>query len=73
VAVWVGFRVRGKVAPETVKPAPVRVAALTVTGALPVEERVTVWIAAVFTAWLPKARLDALTLSVGVRGINCNV
>ena len=60
-----GFRVRGKVAPETVKPVPVRVAALTVTAAVPVEDRVNVCVVAVFTLTLPKDRLDELTLSVG--------
>jgi hypothetical protein len=65
-----GFRVRGKVAPETVKPVPVRVAALTVTAAVPVEDRVSVCVAAVFTLTLPKDRLDELTLSVGTEAPN---
>jgi hypothetical protein len=41
------------------------VAALTVTAAVPVEDRVSVSVAAVFTFTLPKDRLDELTLSVG--------
>ena len=53
-------------APETVKPVPVRVAALTVTAAVPVEDRVRDWVVAVFTFTLPKDKLDELTLSVGV-------
>ncbi len=60
-----GFRVRGKVTPETVKPVPVMVAALTVTAAVPVEERVCVSVVAVFTFTLPKDSLDEPTLSVG--------
>jgi len=66
-----GFRVRGKVAPETVKPVPVRVAALTVTAAVPVEDRVSVCVVAVFTFTLPKDRLDELTLRVGTPGLSC--
>jgi hypothetical protein len=66
-----GFRVRGKVAPETLKPVPVRVAALRVTAAVPVEDRVSVCVAAVFTLTLPKDRLDELTLSVGTAAPSC--
>ena len=40
-------------------------AALTVTEAVPEEVKVSVWVVAVFTLTLPKARLDELTLSVG--------
>ena len=36
-----GFKVTGKLAPETVKPAPLMAVALTCTGAVPVEARVT--------------------------------
>ena len=42
VAVEFGFIVSGKVAPETVKPAPATVAAVTVTAEEPVEESVRV-------------------------------
>ncbi len=59
------FRVRGTVAPETVKPLPLTAAALTVTAAVPVEDRVRVCVVAVFTFTLPKDKLDELTLSVG--------
>src|SRR6202021_1181298 len=41
VADWVGFSVTGKVAPDIVKPVPVNVAELMVTGAVPVEVNVT--------------------------------
>lgn len=37
-----GFKVAGKLAPERVKPAPLMAAAVTCTGAVPVEVRVTV-------------------------------
>ena len=37
-----GFKVTGKLAPERVKPAPLMAAAVTCTGAVPVEVRVTV-------------------------------
>ena len=66
-----GFRVRGKVTPEIVKPVPATVAALTVTAAVPVEDRVSVCVVAVFTLTLPKARLDELTLSVGTAAPSC--
>ncbi len=65
------FRVRGKVAPETVKPLPLTAAALTVTAAVPVEDRVRVCVVAVFTFTLPKDKLDELTLSVGTEAPNC--
>jgi len=65
-----GFRVRGKLAPETVKPVPATVAALTVTAAVPVEDRVSVCVVAVFAFTLPKARLEALTLNVDTEAPN---
>ncbi len=58
-------------APETVKPVPATESALTFTAAVPVEERVSVSVAAVFTFTLPKARLDELTLSVGAEAPSC--
>ena len=62
----------GNVAPDIVKPLPVSVAALIVTGAVPLEVKVTdCGVAAVFTTTLPKARLVALTLSVGTAAFNC--
>jgi len=64
VAVWLGLSVSGNVAPETLYPAPLAVAPLTVSAAAPVEVSVTVCVVAVFTATLPNDRLDALTLSV---------
>ncbi len=58
-------------APETVKPLPLTAAALTVTAAVPVEDRVRVCVVAVFTFTLPKDKLDELTLSVGTEAPNC--
>jgi hypothetical protein len=48
-----------------VKPVPATESALTFTAAVPVEDRVSVCVAAVFTFTLPKAMLDELMLSVG--------
>ncbi len=58
------MRVTGNVAPETVNPAPPIVAALTVNGAAPAELSVTVCVVVVFTATLPKLKLDELRPSV---------
>ena len=60
-----GFRVRGKVAPETVKPVPVTVAAFTVTAAVPEEVRVTDWETVLPRATVPKLTLVALNVSPG--------
>jgi hypothetical protein len=68
-----GFNVSGKVTPETVKPLPVKVAALTVTAAFPVEDKVSVFVVVVFTLTLPNDRLDVLTPRVIVDAPNCNV
>jgi len=71
VAVEFGLRVSGKVAPEKVKPDPATVAALMVTATVPVEDRVTVCVVAVFTFTVPKPMLPALTLSVDTPDPNC--
>ncbi len=55
-----------------VKPVPVTAAALMVTGAPPVELRVTDCVAGVFTATLPKPMLVALMLSFGIAALNCS-
>ena len=49
-----------------VKPVPVRVAELMVTGAVPVDVKVTDWVAGAFTSTSPNATLVALIPSVGV-------
>ena len=63
--------VRGKVAPETEKPVPAAVAALTVTAEEPVEDKVNVWLAGVLTFTLPNDRLDELTPSVMTAASSC--
>ena len=67
------FKVTGNVPPDIVKPVPVTVAALTVTGAVPVDVKVTDCVDAVFTVTLPKATLVALILNVGTTAFNCRV
>jgi hypothetical protein len=65
------LRVSGKFAPDMLKPAPVSVPALMVSGAVPVEVRVTdCGVAAVFTVTLPKAKLLVLRLKVGVLALS---
>lgn len=63
--------VSGKVAPETLKPAPLAVPALTVTGPVPVDDNVIVCVVAEFTFSFPKLRLDELKLSVAVPAFSC--
>ena len=58
-------------APASVKPDPVTVALLTVTGALPVEVRVRYWVAIVPSPTLPKSTLLALALNVCEATSNC--
>jgi len=60
------------VAPETVKPVPVSVTALTVTDRLPVDFKVTDCVTGVFIATFPNARVVALVVNVRVAGINCS-
>jgi hypothetical protein len=48
-----------------VKPVPAKVTALTVTAAVPVEDRVRDWVAGEFRSTSPKAMVVAFTLSVG--------
>ena len=60
-----GFKVTGNVAPEIVKPVPLSVAELTVTGAVPVEVSVTGNFDAVSTVTLPNATLVGLIDNVG--------
>ena len=65
VAVLFGLIVRGKDSPEIENPAPVTVAPLTVTAAVPVEVNVMVCALARLTATVPKETLAALNASVG--------
>jgi hypothetical protein len=59
----VGFSVTGKLPPKIVKPVPVIAAELTVTGAVPVEVSVNVWVVAVFTVTLPKLKVAEFTVN----------
>jgi hypothetical protein len=65
--------VSGKVSPETVKPVPVSVAALTVTDPVPVDEKVTDWVEDVLTNTSPNARLVALMLRVDDPWLTVNI
>jgi hypothetical protein len=66
VTVWFGLSVIGKVAPDTLKAAPVNVAALIVTGAVPEEVNVTGSVAVELTATLPKVTAVGVTVNRGV-------
>ena len=56
----------GNVAPDTANPAPLSVAELMVTGAVPVEVSVTGCVDAVFTVTSPNVRLAALVVNCGL-------
>ena len=60
VTIWLGFNVIGNVAPDAVNPVPVNAAELMVTGAVPVEVKVTGCVDAVLTVTLPNVRQAAL-------------
>jgi hypothetical protein len=64
-----GFSVTGTLPLTIVKPAPVIVAELTVTGAVPVDVNVNDCVVAVFTVTLPKLRLAALTANWGLGAV----
>jgi DMSO/TMAO reductase YedYZ molybdopterin-dependent catalytic subunit len=70
VAVCPGFNVTGKVTPEILKPLPVSVAELMVSGAVPEEVSVTDCVEAVFTTTLPKLTLLALRVSAGIHAFS---
>lgn len=70
-----GFKVNGRVTPDAVNlsaenPAPVVVVALIVTGAVPVELKVTDLVSELLIATLPNARLEPLTSKVGTYAFN---
>ena len=62
----------GKVAADIVKPVPLSVAELMVTGAVPVEVNVTGSVDAVFTVTLPNAKLAGLIVNVGTAAFSCS-
>ena len=70
VVAWPGFSVNGELIPDTLKPAPVTVAALMVSGAVPEEVRVTDCVVVVFTVTLPKFRLVVLRVSAGTYALS---
>ena len=63
VAVCFAFKVRGKLAPETLKPVPLTAAAVTCTGPVPVDVSVTVCVPVEATATFPKLRVPGLTVN----------
>jgi len=73
IRVWPAFTVTGKVAPDTLKPVPDAVAALMVTGPVPVEYSATCCVPVVPTATLLNARLAVPTTSVGVTALDVAV
>jgi hypothetical protein len=70
VNVWPGDSVAGRPSPGIEKPVPVRDAALTVTGIVPVEERIRGCVLADPTETLPKVTLEALTSRIAVAASN---
>jgi hypothetical protein len=68
---WPGLSVTGNAEPETVNPDPVIAAEFTVTADVPVDFKVTDWVADEFKATLPKATLVALMLSAAWVELNC--
>ena len=61
----------GKVPPERLKPDPVITAELTVTGAVPVDVKVTGSVDGVFSGRLPNETLSGLMVNVGTEALNC--
>jgi hypothetical protein len=66
VAVAPAFSVNGKLTPESLKPLPLTVPALTVTASVPDEVSVTDWEVVDATFTVPKLTLLALSFSAGV-------
>ena len=63
----------GSAGPDIVNPVPARVSELMETGALPVEVRVTEYLAAVFTTTSPNEIAWTLGLRFAVPAVNCSV
>lgn len=61
----------GKAAPEAAKPLPDKDDEFIVTAVVPVDERVSVCAAGVFTATSPKSTLAELKVSAGPAGLSC--
>jgi hypothetical protein len=67
-----GFSVAGRLTPEAENPLPVTVREFTVTGAVPLEVKVTVWVVGLFTTTPPNETLVAFRVSVGVPALSCS-
>jgi len=67
-----GFRVIGNVAPLAAKPVPVIDSELIVRAEFPVEESVSVCVAAEFTLTLPNEMPDELTVSLAAEATSCS-
>lgn len=59
----VGFKVTGKLAPDTLKPAPLMIAEVMLTGSVPVEVSTTGSTAEEPSSTVPKLKLPGLTVS----------
>jgi hypothetical protein len=70
VAVWLGFRVSGKLAPDAANPLPVSDEALIVTAALPVDDKVIVCVAGILRTTSPKSTALVLSVSVGPEALS---
>lgn len=66
VSVWPGASVTGRLSPGTEKPVPVSDVLLTVTGMVPVDERIRGCVVAEPTETLPKVMLEALICRIAV-------
>src|SRR5580698_1376663 len=73
VAVWPACRVSGKETPDTVNPVPVRLAALMVTGAVPLAVRIADCVAGALTSTVPKLMLELLTERMATPAFSCRV
>ena len=66
VVVWFGVKVTGSAGPDIVKPVPVSVIPLIVTGAVPVEVKAIDCVVCELTTTLPNATLAGLMLSASM-------
>jgi hypothetical protein len=73
VTLWPGLRVTGKLAPDTVNPAPVTAPELIVRSPVPEEVIFTDCVVGVLRFTLPNDRLAVLRLRVGVPAFSCRV
>ena len=69
---WPGFSVAGRLTGEAAKPLPVTATEFTVTGAVPVEVSVSVWVVALLTTTAPNAMLPVFRVRAGVAAFNCS-